>query len=250
MRTAKLALALTLLAFFSACSAQLEKRPVHDPLEGMNRKIFWFNDTVDVYALEPIAQTYQDYVPDTAQAGIGNFLSHWRYPQRFVSSVVQGNFSNALEQTGRFFVNTTLGFLGFFDPAEDMGLSELETDFGVALARHGFVEGPYIVLPFLGPSNVRDTIGTAVDYALDPLMFLDFVHSDDAWKSPVLTGVRAVDVVDTRAGLLEAIKTGKESSVDFYLFSQGAYHQYRQGLIFGKTDDQDPLRDEYDSEVE
>jgi phospholipid-binding lipoprotein MlaA len=244
MRSLKLKLLWVVVLLTSGCTAVLEKRPVQDPWEGVNRKIFWFNDKLDVYALEPVAQAYVDYVPEPVQTGTHNFLSHWRYPQRLVSSLVQGKMSDVAEQTGRFVVNSTLGLLGLFDPATDMGMEPLETDFGVALGTHGVVEGPYVVLPFMGPSNVRDTVGKVVDYALDPLNVLDFVHSDDAWKSPTLSAVRVVDIVDTRAGLLEAIKTGKESSVDFYLFSQGAYHQYRQGLISGKETDADPFAEE------
>jgi phospholipid-binding lipoprotein MlaA len=225
----------TLVLSLSACAAANSKRvpdPVSDPLEPINRKIFWFNDKADVYILEPIAQAYHDVLPDPVEHSVSNFFSNLRSPVRFVSQLIQLKFVDAAEVAGRFVVNTTLGGLGLFDPATDMGLEKNEDDIGIALGYHGVPEGPYLVIPFLGPSNLRDAVGRVGNFFLDPLVIAESVGEDSSGKDAVLLSLYGLDIVQTRASLLEAIKTGKESSLDYYLFAQGAYHQYRLGLIY------------------
>lgn len=206
---------------------------VYDPLEGMNRGFFWFNDKFDIYLLEPVARGYDWLLPDRVQDSVGNFFNNLRYPSYFVSDIVQLKFAQAAEHTGRFLLNSTLGVLGLFDVASDMGLAEDEEDFGLALAYHGVPPGPYLVIPFVGPSNLRDGIGRIVDTALNPLFYLGTVaklKERDAWA--VELGAKALDVIDQRADLFEAVEAAKESSLDYYLFIQSAYYQHRRGLLY------------------
>lgn len=235
MRIAKsiFSLQLLLVVILLFCGCALEKgASVSDPLEGFNRKVFWFNTKADTYVLEPIAKVYDQAVPDLVQRGTGNFFDNLTYPKVLVSSLLQLKFEQAYEQTLRFFVNSTLGFLGIFDPATDMGLMENNDDFGVALGYQGMGEGPYLVLPIVGPSNFRDALGRVVDMALDPLFFVDYFSLLSSPDTATINSATALKYVDMRAGLLEAVDTAKDSSLDLYLFSQGAYHQYRQGLIY------------------
>lgn len=220
-----------------------------DPLEPMNRGISWFNDKADIYFVEPIAKGYDAVVPNLAQEGIRNFFSNLRYPIYLLSDVVQLKFGQASQHTGRFLINTTAGVAGIFDVAQYVGLKHQETDFGVALASQGVPAGPYLVLPFLGPSNVRDGIGRLVDSAIHPLAILEYSDVRAGISDPIVYGSLALDMVQTRADLLEAIKAAKESSLDYYLFTQSAYYQYREGLVKGtrggKNDNEFEEEDEF-----
>lgn len=241
---ARVVLGLSLI-FVLGCSSQKAPtaQPVQDPLEKVNRKVFWFNDQVDTYFLAPVARGYESITPKPVEDSIRNFFSNLRFPVHFVSDLIQLKFTDAAEHTGRFLVNTTIGGLGFFDVATDMGLHGTQDDIGVAFGYYGVPEGPYLVLPIIGPSNLRDAIGRIGNLALDPLYFLSRVGESSDGKDWALMGAYALDVVDTRASLLEAVKTAKESSLDYYLFAQSAYHQYRQGLIYdgNAPDDEEGL---------
>ena len=225
-----LTLALVFSVFFSfSASAESE---IYDPIESVNRGIFWFNDQFDIYLLEPVARGYDYIAPDPIQEGINNFFNNLGYPQYLVSDLVQLKFGQALEHTGRFILNSTIGVAGFVDVAKHLGLEHHREDFGLALAYHGVPAGPYIVLPFLGPSNLRDGIGLLVDTALDPTYWLaagDILKSNEEW---IVSGsTTTLKFVHQRAQLFEAIETAKESSLDYYLFMQSAYYQHREGLL-------------------
>jgi len=218
-----------------------EPEEPYDPLESMNRGIFDFNDYVDIHVLEPVARAYRENAPDEVYTGIGNFFANLRYPSYLVSDVIQGKFEQALDHTGRFLVNTTIGVLGFIDVAKDMGLPDHEEDFGIALAYHGVPSGPYLVIPFLGPTNVRDGIGQIVDGFLNPIGWVGYSSLSPGTKLAIAAGALGVRIVHTRAGLLQAIETAKESSVDYYLSVQGAYYQYRHGLVTDGQEEDDDL---------
>lgn len=220
-----------LLSFpFSALADDLE---VSDPIEPVNRGIFWFNDKLDVYFMEPVAEGYDYVVPDPVQRGVGNFFKNLEYPATLLSNLVQLNFTAAGRDTGRFLINTTLGIGGIFDVATEMGLERRKQDFGVALAKLGVPAGPYLVLPIFGPSNVRDGVGRIVDGLAHPFSYFYYADAPAGVSDKVNYIGRGIDGIDTRAGLLDAVKGAKESSLDYYLFMQGAYYQYRQGLIDG-----------------
>jgi len=211
----------------------------YDPIEPVNRAIFEFNDTVDVYVLEPVARAYKNNVPDEVQTGVDNFFLNLRYPSYLVSDIFQGKFDQALDHTGRFLVNSTVGVLGFIDVAKDIGLPDHEEDFGVALAYHGVPAGPYLMLPILGPSNVRDGVGRIVDAFLDPIGWVGYTSLSAGTKVTIAASTLGLKLVHTRAGLLQAVEAAKESSVDYYLFMQGAYYQHRRGLVTDGKDEED-----------
>jgi phospholipid-binding lipoprotein MlaA len=206
---------------------------VDDSLEGFNRGIFWFNDKLDVNVLEPVARGYNSITPEPIQTGVGNFFENLNYPKYLVSDIVQLKFGQALEHTGRFLLNTTVGVAGFIDVAADFGLPKHKEDFGTALAYHGVPAGPYLVLPLLGPSNIRDGLGRAVDFFLDPFYWFDQTsEASYATRDSIIFGSKALDTVDTRAGMLEAIESAKDGAVDYYLFVQSAYYQHRRGVVY------------------
>jgi phospholipid-binding lipoprotein MlaA len=205
---------------------------VPDPWESVNRPIFEFNDYLDVHVLEPVARSYDENVPPQVKIGVTNFFRNLRYPRYLVSDLIQLKFGQAAEHTGRFLMNSTFGLAGLIDVAKHIGLPDHQEDIGTALGFHGVGTGPYMVLPFLGPSNVRDTVGTVADFALDPLYFIGFFVTPDPLPAAVEVSATTVKYVDRRAGLIEAVEAGKESSLDYYLFVKSAYQQHRQGLIY------------------
>lgn len=260
--------ALTKIVFSAVLSAAILSIPLrahgeaeqpYDPLESVNRKIFSFNDTLDVHAIEPVSRAYRRNIPDFMQTGITNFFLNLRYPSYLVSDILQGKFEQALEHTGRFIVNTTVGIVGLVDVAEDIGLPDHEEDFGTALAYHGVPAGPYLMLPILGPSNVRDGVGRIVDGFLDPIGWIYYSSASSATKLAVSATALGVKLVSTRAGLIQAVETAKESSLDYYLFTQGAYYQYRHGVVTdgaemselaNNTDEQQAIEDELADELD
>jgi phospholipid-binding lipoprotein MlaA len=223
---------------------------ISDPLETVNRGIFWFNDTLDVYLFEPVAKGYDFVVPTPVQKGVSNFFSNLKFPAYLVSDLVQFKFEQAGNHTVRFLINSTAGVVGFFDIAEEYGFEPHYEDFGTALGYHGVPAGPYLVLPFLGPSNLRDGTGRIVDAFLSPTVYLSAygVSDDPALFIPI--GLYALDSINTRAELIEAIESGKEASLDFYLFARSAYSQRRESLINDGKSNKDPFEDEFDDEFE
>ncbi len=232
----------TLLRFQPALAEE-----IYDPWENFNRAIFWFNDQLDIYFLEPVARGYAYITPDFVETGVSNFFSNLRYPSFLVSDIVQLKFEQAGVHTGRFLLNSTVGLGGLIDVAKHVGLEPHEEDFGIALGYHGVPHGPYLVLPIFGPSSVRDAIGRGVDAFLDPLYYLGALISPDEAQLAATLGTRFVEAVDTRAGLLEAVELGKKSALDFYLFSQSAYYQHRLGLVY---DGEPPEEEEWIDEEE
>jgi phospholipid-binding lipoprotein MlaA len=218
-------------------SAQAISEEIYDPFEKVNRATFYFNDKVDSYLLEPVAKGYVVVVPEIARQGVTNFFSNLRFPQYLVSDLVRLEFSQALSTTGRFAVNTTIGIGGLIDFASHMGLPDRGRDFGLALAYHGVPPGPYIVLPFLGPSNVRDSFGLIVDTFLDPLYYVNYTGASGDLKRAIDIGGTALNVVSTRARLLDTVSAAKAAAIDYYGFTQGAYYQYRRGLLGLPTTD-------------
>jgi phospholipid-binding lipoprotein MlaA len=238
-RIISLLCAVVLSAVGAVGNGWCEAEEPYDPIEPVNRGIFWFNDELDIYVFEPMARLYKNNMPDFVQTGVGNFFLNLRYPSYLVSDIIQGKFSQALDHTGRFVVNSTIGVVGLIDVAEDMGLPDHEEDFALALAYHGVPAGPYLVIPFLGPSNVRDGIGLIVDGFLNPISWIGYTNTSTSTKLAVTSTAIGVKFIHTRAGLIQAIEAAKESSVDYYLFLQGAYYQHRHGLLTDGADEED-----------
>lgn len=204
---------------------------IYDPIEPVNRGIFWFNDGVDSYFFEPVARGYDYIVPEFIQTGIGNFFDNLEYPRYLLSDLVQLKFGQAATHTGRFLVNSTVGVAGLIDVAEDLGLERHREDFGISLAYHGVSPGAYIVLPFIGPSNVRDGIGSIVDFFTNPFTYIGSYGLRTGEEDKIAFGSRGVEVIHTRAGLIEAIEAAKDGTVDYYLGLQSAYYQTREVLL-------------------
>lgn len=194
-----------------------------DPWNSLNRGVFRFNDALDRYALEPVARGYDFVMPERAQGWIGNFTSNLWFPVVFLNCVLQAKPAEATQSLARFMVNTTIGIAGFGDPATYLKVPRPNEDFGQTLGFWGVHPGPYVVIPFLGPSNVRDTFGRVADSAAR--IYPYFVP----WWAT--TGEGALEVVNTRARYLEEIDDLRTSSVDYYAAVRDAYLQRRQALV-------------------
>lgn len=208
-----------------------------DPLEPMNRGVFWFNERVDRYVLEPVATGWDWVLPDRVQEAVGDFFANLRFPINLVNDLLQGKPRRAAVDTGRFLVNTTLGLAGFFDLAADFGLQRRDEDFGQTLGWWGVGFGPYIVLPLLGPSSPRDIAGMPLDGALAVYPF--FV---DWWVS---ASARGVYLVNWRSTVLDEIAQERRDAFDYYAFVRNAYFQYRQRQVEdGEEAEQAPSGDD------
>lgn len=207
-------LMLTSLTLMSTLSLASEE---DDPWESFNRPIFTFNDKLDTYALKPLAQGYQAVTPDPVEESVHNFFGNLGDVKNLANDLLQGKFHDAGVDTSRVLFNTTFGLLGLFDVASKMDLKRSEEDFGQTLGTWGVETGPYVVLPLLGPSTVRDAFGKIPDTYVEPYRYVSDV--------PVRNSARGLDVVDTRASLLSAEKliTG-----DKYIFIRNAYLQNRE----------------------
>jgi len=223
-----------------------EEEEFSDPFERWNRGVFWINDKLDRNVLEPIADGYDYIVPDPVQRGVKNVFENLSYPKFLVSDIVQLKFEQAAEHTGRFLLNSTLGLAGLVDVAKHLGLEKHREDFGTALGYHGVPPGPYLMIPLLGPSNFRDGFGRIVDSFLDPVPYIAYGTADDSDAAAISLGATALDLIQTRADLDEAIEAARDASVDYYLFVQAAYYQRREALIHDKAiaDDEDPFAED------
>jgi phospholipid-binding lipoprotein MlaA len=194
----------------------------NDPIEPTNRQIFAADEFLDHNAMRPVAQAYRDYVPDVVQHRLHDLLANLQDPVIEINDLLQGNFNRGWITFQRFAINTTIGGLGLFDVAADWDLPFHDADYGQTLAVWGIGEGPYIVLPILGPSNVRDAIGSGLGFFLDPLAF---VGGTNALYAGYARGV--ANGIDDRADQLDTLKGLEESSIDFYASLRSAYRQHR-----------------------
>ena len=210
---------------------------IWDPIEGFNRGTFWVNDQLDVYFMEPVARGYRYVLPSPVRKGVSNFFSNLRYPINFVNYVLQLNLSAAAEETGRFLVNTTVGVVGLFDVASDLGLEKGYNDFGLTFAHYGIPAGPYLVLPVLGPSNLRDLTGKVGDTLVHPTEYPYYINATTKdfrdWES---RSTAVLEGLSRRAQLINAIESAKEASLDYYSFIQATYYQVRHGLLVENDD--------------
>lgn len=191
-----------------------------DPFEPVNRVMFTFNDTADRVALRPVAQAYDAVLPPVARTGVNNFFSNFLDMNGTFNALLQGRFGFAADNALRVLVNSTLGFLGFFDVASDMGILRYQTDFGHTMAIWGVPQGPYVVFPLLGPSTARDSTGIIVDAWASPAGQVD--DQATTW------GLRSVELISLRAGLLGADEL---MSGDRYIFFRDAYLQQRAARV-------------------
>lgn len=204
-----------------------EYAELNDPLEPTNREIFEFNQAVDDAVLEPVARGYRATVPAEARDSLRNFFNHIESPVIFINDVLQGEGGRAAETAVRFFVNSTAGFFGFFDVAADYGLDRHGEDFGQTLAVWGVDEGPYLMLPIFGPSNVRDTVGMVADNFMNPFTYLAANNNLTAASM----GTSALDGVDTRSRHIEELEDIERTALDLYATIRSLYRQNRESEI-------------------
>lgn len=216
---------------FSATIAIAEENP-KDPYEGFNRGVYKFNDTIDGAILKPIAMGYNYVTPDVAKKGVNNFYNNITDFITAVNSFLQLNFEQGMTDAGRVIVNTTVGLLGFIDVSSTNVNNYKERnkeDFGTTLARYGWRDSAYLVLPLFGPSTFRDGTGLAVDgLFIDPIGYIDNVRLRNA--------LYVGKIINTRAQLLDATNLMDDASIDPYAFQRDSWLQMREAQIAGKQE--------------
>lgn len=221
LRPVAVVLAATLVV--GACATGPNANP-RDPLEPLNRGIYRFNDALDQAVLKPVATAYRDVTPSPVRTGVSNFFGNLRDVWSAVNAALQARPREAIDNLMRFGVNTVFGVGGLIDFATDLKIERTSLDFGQTLARWGVPTGPYLVLPFKGPSSVRDAAATVVDVGADPVR-----HAvDDKATRNTLLVVRAVD---DRSQLLGAGEVLEGAALDPYSFLRDAYLQRRQNPV-------------------
>jgi phospholipid-binding lipoprotein MlaA len=223
------ALALCLAALLSGCATTGGNV---DPFEPVNRVVFRFNDAVDEAVLQPVARGYRAVLPGPVRTGVTNFFSNLEDVWIGVNNVLQGKLSDGAKDFARFAFNSTFGLLGILDVSTDVNLPKHNEDFGQTLGWWGVGSGPYIVLPLLGPSTLRDGASLLVDTHGDFIVNLDHVRTRNS--------LYANRVVSTRSNLLDAGRVLDEASLDKYRFFRDAYLQRRRSLVY---DGSPPLED-------
>ena len=193
-----------------------------DPLEAINRSFYEFNDNLDKAVIEPTADGYDFVIPNTFQIGVNNFFDNFQYPVTIANQLLQGNVKLASQDTLRFIINSTIGLAGLFDPARNMGFSKHDEDFGQTLAVWGVGEGPYLMLPFLGPYSLRDLTGNVIDYVFDPWIYVDGTNRKIKLK--------AIEGLQDRADL-STIEHELDNSYDPYKYIKDSYLQNRSYKI-------------------
>jgi phospholipid-binding lipoprotein MlaA len=212
------------LLLLAGCASTGEERDPRDPWEGLNRGIYKFNDTFDEYLARPVARTYVRVLHQEIRTRIGNFFSNLQDPLISVNNLLQGKFEDGVNDFARFAFNSTFGLLGIHDVATEWGLEKHNEDFGQTFGRWGAGPGPYLVLPVLGSSTVRDGIGLGLDWTLDPMSEIRPINLRNS-----LVALRGINL---RADLLEASRILEEAALDRYVFQRDAFLQRRRSLIY------------------
>lgn len=226
---------LLILLLNTGCATLDGPADPNDPLESYNRAVYKFNDTFDTYLVKPVSQGYDAITPAPIQKGISNFFSNLDDVLVIVNDLFQFKFKQAASDTGRFLINSTLGLFGLIDWASDMGLEKHNEDFGQTLGHWGVPSGPYFILPFLGPSTIRDATGYAVDES-----YFDPIYKEVEEGYPVSSrdnesavwSMTAIKAVDIRANLLKGEKIMDEAALDPYVYLRELYLQRRTNLVY------------------
>jgi phospholipid-binding lipoprotein MlaA len=213
-----LVVGLSLLVTGCATAPNAKKDP-RDPFERVNRVTYKFNDSIDRAVLKPVAKGYKKVTPQFMRTGVSNFFDNLFTPTVVISDLLQAKFKPALSDSGRFLLNTTIGMGGLLDPATAAGLDKNDEDLGQAFGKWGIPPGPYLVVPLLGFSDVRDGIGQIGQVWTDPLHYVE----RDAWRY----SLNGVNLVDTRARLLDT-EAALANTYDKYAFIRNVYLQRRE----------------------
>ena len=230
--------AVLICLLLSACAGTQNRHtdPTNDPWEGFNRKVFAFNDGLDK-VVRPIAVGYDKVMPDPFQRGVGNFFRNLDAPVTLVSTLLQGKFQQSADVLGRFLINTTVGLLGFFDVATKMGIPFYNEDLGQTFATWGYENSNYLMLPFFGPSTLRDGAGRLTDSYIHPVGRA--IHGRTEWGWYIVRGI------DQRARFLDQ-DSELEQAYDPYVLMRDVWLQNRQYQIY----DGDPPMTDYDLYLE
>ncbi|MEW6313398.1 MAG: VacJ family lipoprotein [Pseudomonadota bacterium] len=227
------AAALLIAVLLVGCAANNKK----DPLEPLNRGIYQFNDTVDKAVIKPLATVYKDALPQPVRTGVSNFFGNLNDVLNSLNNLLQGKVGAAVSDGGRVLINTSFGMLGLIDVATQAGMPKHGEDFGQTLGRWGVNSGPYLVLPILGPSSLRDAVGTYTDSLADPIN----LNTDNI---PVRNRTVALKMVNRRAELLGLSKVIDEGALDPYAFVRDGYLQKRRSQVYDGDPPPEPEEDE------
>ena len=199
----------------------------NDPIEPFNRQVFAFNQALDHHVIKPVAKAYRDALPEPVRNSLRAFFDNLREPVVFANDLLQGRGEAAGISGRRFLINSTVGVLGFVDRATEFGLPKQSGDFGQTLYVWGVGDGPYLMLPFFGPSNVRDTLGLGVDAYAAP------VSRIGQWDGQQTTtfAIGATDGVDLRSRNIESLDAIEAGSLDFYAYLRSVWRQNRQAKL-------------------
>ncbi len=227
---------LLIVAALAACAtpppasdpdAVAEFKANNDPAEPTNRRLYAIHDAIDTAVLAPVARTWRDDVPDAVRQHVGDFLENARGPTRFANDTLQTKPRRAGDTLMRFLLNTTVGLGGLFDVATDLGYPTHSTDFGITLGVAGIGPGPYLFIPLMGPSDVRDVTTIGADVVMSPLTWVGL--------PPVVRDINygrgVVSAVNTRADLLDTVADVKRTALDPYATFRSLYQQHRQSAI-------------------
>lgn len=211
----------TAVVMSAGCATATNPR---DPIEPFNRAIFDFNETVDSAVLKPVAQGYRAALPEPVRAGVGNFFSNLEDLWIAVNQVLQGKVVEGVQDVARFVFNSTIGLFGLIDIASDIGLPKHDEDLGQTLGRWGIDTGPYLVIPFLGPSTIRDGLAKVGDTQADLVWNIKHV--------PTRNSSAAVRIVSERADVLDTVRILEEAALDKYGFIRDSYLQRRRSMVY------------------
>ena len=243
LRCSSRLLFLLALVFFAGCATlpKGEQPDRRDPFERFNRSVYRFNDSLDRHVARPVAVAYVKITPQPVRTGVANFLANLNYPVTVVNDALQAKPKHFAQDLARLAVNTTIGIGGLFDPASKMGLESHDEDFGQTLGRWGVPPGPFLMLPVLGPSDVRDGLGKVADHYSEPQAY--FSNQTLGW------GLTGMGLVSKRAGLLDA-DAALNRYFDPYIFLRNAYLQRRVFLIYDGNPPEEPISDDADSDAD
>lgn len=228
---------IVLVWVLSACAAE-ETRIEYDPLEPLNRGVYAVNDTLDRALLKPVARGYKTITPGFIRRGVTNFSSNLFTPRSAINNFLQGKPKRGLDDLARFLLNSTLGIGGLLDLASDGGLEKYDEDFGQTLAVWGVPDGPYVMIPFLGPRTLRDAFATPVDFLSDPLYHYE--------NTSVRDKIRVLRGVNLRSRLLAADRL-LDDSKDRYITLRESYLQNREYVIYdGDPPEDDDFYDDFE----
>jgi phospholipid-binding lipoprotein MlaA len=239
-RAARIGAALAVVFLASGCASTEALKPdPRDPWEGFNRGVYRVNDSIDRGFAKPLAKGYRAITPRVVRTGVSNFFDNLGYPTTVINAALQGKGKQAGRDTARFFLNTTLGLGGIFDPASAAGFEKNDEDFGQTLGKWGVPSGPYLMLPIFGPSTVRDSFGRIVDRGTDPSSYVD---------GNITVATSVIGLADGRARLLD-LERQLDGVFDQYAFIRNAWlprreYQVRDGDVVEAPPEDDAMIEE------